>query len=209
MTVRITFSAVTLCLALALAGGCGSTVENPDPAPRRAAAELPIPETVRKLGILDFTGPSARLDPWGAAIAGDLFELLDAQVDRFVVSRLHSGEEHKDSVAAVTPSLARKLAQDSGADAVVYGTTMVDVALSSFGEPENTGATRSNDSGPQVACRVTVRFALDEVATGRTIAAVLLTKDASAAGQEVEAGRALARKLLRQCAAEFVAMVSP
>lgn len=209
MTARIPSLVVTLCLALALADGCGPTVKKPGPAARRGVADLPIPEAVKKVGILDFATPSGRLDPWGVAIADDLFELLDAQGGRFTVSRLVAGAESTGGVAPVTPELARKLARESGADAVIYGTTMVDVAISSFGEPENAGAPRSNNSKARVTCRVTVRFGLDEVATGRTIAAVLLPKDASADGQEAEAGRALARKLLRQCAQEFVVMVSP
>ena len=197
--------AVALGLGAGLLGGCGLQVA--PPARGGSEAEFPIPETVKTLGIIVFSDTSAVPYPGGEQVAGELFMALGKPAGPYNVWRYDWAFDHVVQEPLTSEQACRR-ARAIGAEAVVYGTTRVEIAMTSSGDPENPRASRSEGRGAAVTCRVTVRFMLDEVATGRTIASVVLRRDASAPGGGAGAGGELARTLLRQCVKEFVAMIN-
>ena len=201
--------------ALSAAGCARSGVETTVRITHVRAAVLEVPPSVKRLAVAAFwcdTGGSAAL---GRGLADDLVVLLAGRPERYdLLAPADLAPLMCEGVlpGSLGPDSARRLGKLAGADAVLYGSITVAVSKTSSARPETGDAIRSKDgnaAGQTVRCRVSVRFAMDDVATGRTIAAVLLTK----AGREIDgfpaAGDRMVRRLLRECLAEFVAMVSP
>ncbi len=211
MTARMKVFVVALGLMSGLLGGCASPANSPaSPGP---ATEFPIPDTVKTVGIIDFIDTSAVPFVWGKEVAGQLFTLLGKPAGPYNVWRAGAGDlavgQRRPNGLPITSEQACRRARAVGAEAVVYGTTKVQIAITSSPDPESPQATRSEGRPGPIACRVTVRFVLDEVASGRTIASVLLTKAGTTPAGGPAAGRELATKLLRQCVKEFVTMINP
>ena len=213
MAVRTTCVAVTLSLALSITGGCG--VDSPAVTPSSpGAAELPVPPGVRTLGVIGLVDGGRGVESSTWTVEDELLTLL-TDLQRYELKGplwSEAGSTAGDAGQSFSPDTARMIGRSMGVDAVLYVATTVAISETSPPEPETSALVRSSGSGPQVTCRVTARFALDEVARGATIAAVLLTKESkgfSRPGDAARGGREMAHSLLRQCAREFVAMISP
>ena len=177
--------------------------------------DLAVPPSVKKLAVVEFGCDAGGAAVSGRGLADDLVVLLADPPERYDLlgpADLEPLLAEGAFVRPLGPDAARRLARRAGADAVLYGSLGVTVSRTSSRRPETGERMRSKYAGglaETVRCRVSVRFAMDDVATGRTIGAVLLTKAAEVTDGGAEAGDRAVRKLLRRCAAEYVGMVSP
>ena len=171
------------------------------------ATSLEVPPSVRRLAVVTFWPDAGAATGRKYGLADDLVVLLADPPGRYDLVSLPG-----PAGGPLGPGAARRLAKGAGADAVLYGSATVAVSKTSSPRPETGDPVRSSvveTSSEVVACRVSVRFAMDDVATGRTIAAVVLTKaDRVTDGSPGTADRTV-RRLLRRCSVEFVRLIGP
>ena len=194
-------------LACSFAVGCGC--ETAVRISHVRGAGLEVPASVRRLAVVVFSCDSVTPPGPGRALCNDLAALLADPPGRYDLVSLASPALPGSPLG---PGEARRLAKRENADAVLYGSITVAVSKTASPRPETSDPTRSKiDSavGEVVDCRVSVRFAMDEVASGRTIASVLLTKSDRVTDGPPGAGDRTVRDLLRRCSAEFVRMIGP
>lgn len=218
MTGNVRLSIAVGLAALSVLGlGCGGDQATVRITERHAAA-LGIAPSIRRVAVATFLGPAGREAAWGRALANDLTVMLADPTGRYELTGPAAVAAYLDEAAPGGPGgpggpdSARRIGKRAGVDAVLYGTVAVAVSETSPGHPETGPGVRSNSRRPArrtALCRASVRFVMDEVATGRTVAAVLLTKEARIPREGAADGDEAVRDLLRRCAAEFVATISP
>ena len=175
------------------------------------AAALEVPASIRRVGVAAFGGVGGDQGRWGRVLADEVAALLREAPGRYAVlgpaemaSFLPEGAPRP-----LGPDSARRLGKRAALDAVLYGSLAAGVSETSPHHPETAPGVRSNSERPAgrtAWCRVKARFAMDEVATGRTLAAAVLTRDARLPHRGPAGAEAAVRELLTRCAAEFVAM---
>jgi len=174
-------------------------------------AVLEVPPSVRTLAVTSFWCDTDRSGGVGRGLAEDLVELLGDPPGRYDLV-VPADLRPQVPPGPLGPDSAQRVASRTGADAVLYGSASVAVSETSAPRPETRGAVRSKDGrgvGRTVTCRVSVRLAMDEAPTGRTLAAVVLTESCRVVDVDPGAGARAARELLRRCAGEFAEMITP
>jgi len=197
-------------------------------------AEYQIPVTVKRLAVAQFVGKTNEDARWAHVASDRLVGALNAagkRDKRYELCRPKRLEaimdEHGLAPIADADS-ARKLGRLADADAIIYGTVSV-VVRDQRGKRKNFAA----DAGAEEpflkrCCLVDIRFTMNDVDTGGTIAAFAIPReyDSEKPGKrgqgvfdEVRSGRRGAggpgspqrviRRLIGECVDAFVAKISP
>jgi tetratricopeptide (TPR) repeat protein len=165
-----------------------------------------IPDSVARLAVAEFSaeGPPEG-EGWGVLVAHQLAEAIDkAELPHRlkILGPQAAGAPTQPAGARLVvtdTASAAAFGESAGADAVAYGT----VAVTWAEGPKDADA-------PAGQCIVTVRFVIDDVQAGRTLAAATFSRryppDDS---RSSTAGREVVEELLAQCVDQFVAWLCP
>jgi tetratricopeptide (TPR) repeat protein len=155
--------------------------------------------------VAEFQGPPDS-DNWGKIVAQRLAEAMDkAQLPHRlkILSPQFAGAPTQPAarrIVVTDTASAAEFGKSIGADAVAYGTVAV------------TWADWPKDSDAQVGqCVVTVRFVIDDIQAGRTLAAAAFSRRYPPDDSRTSpaAGREVVEELLAQCVDRFVAWLCP
>lgn len=218
------------CLFLA---GCGSkyVVELRYDKP----AKYTIPLSIKRLAVAEFGGQS-RLDRKWGEIASDR---LAAELDRFnrkykryeLLERARLKailDQHDLEAAIMDPAAAGKAGKLAKADALIYG----NVKVSSRDEQATRTSVDPRTLRPKTVrytkryCMAAVTFTMDDVNTGKILATESLTREYDSdedkkaglagvgkalgvGGDKLPPADQVISRLIEQCVAEFVSMISP
>ncbi len=173
-----------------------------------------IPDSVTSLAVVEFQGPPDS-EGWGNIVAQRLAEALEkAELPHRlkILAPQAAGPATQPAarrLIVTDTTSAAALGESIGADAVAYGT----VAVTWAEWPKDADAAdRPGPPDAQVGqCAVTVRFVIDDVKAGRTLAAAAFTHRYPSDGSRpsAAASREMVEELLAQCVDRFVAWLCP
>lgn len=195
-------------------------------------AEYEIPEAVKRIAIAEFGGPSDEDKKFGNIAADQLASQLDAygkQFGRFELvdrKRLAAILEERDMQMAISDSNeAAKVGKLANVEAMIYGT----VTTSWRDEPATKMSIDFATRQPKTVhytkryCMASVNFTMDDVRTGKTLAAVTLTQEFDSdkdsgggfikkmgfGGDSLPPPDQIINRLIQDCVTQFVQKVSP
>ncbi len=218
------------CVLLA---GCGSkyVVELRYDRP----AKYMIPERIKRLAVAEFGGKNARDRQWGE-VASDR---LAAELDRFnrkynryeLLERARLKailDQHDLEAAIMDPAAAGKAGKLAKADAMIYGNVKVTARDERATRKTFDPLSRSMKTVRYTKryCMAAVTFTMDDINTGKILATESLTREYDSETDKKSGaggiGKALGfgggtlpptdqviSRLIEQCVAEFVSMISP
>ena len=198
-------------------------------------AKYTIPLRIKRLAVAEFGGKSARDRKWGEIAA----DRLAAELDRFnrkykryeLLERARLKailDQHDLEAAIMDPAAAGKAGKLAKADAMIYG----NVKVSARDERATRTGMDLRTMRPKTVrytkryCMAAVTFTMDDINTGKILATEPLTREYDSdedkkpgaagigkalgfGGDKLPPTDQVISRLIEQCVAEFVSMISP
>lgn len=216
---------VVLALAIS-APGCGEPPRTVKISYARSARCV-IPNSVKRLAVLQLVGKSSQDRKWGDIAVEKLSACLSdvrhryGRYELYEHKRLKNIVDEREMALVMDPTVARKIGRLANVDAVVYGTILVTTRDEKVRQWGVLPALRRS-------CSVVISFTMDDVGTGRTLTSVSVTREYDSAagdggqGSRVDAAMKRVRgpgapqpvatavnRLIDECIKEFMGKISP
>ncbi|HOF18869.1 MAG TPA: CsgG/HfaB family protein [Phycisphaerae bacterium] len=222
-------------VVLAFLTGCGESGKGIQISYQRPA-EFQIPEKIRRVAVAEFGAKTAEERQWGEIAADCLTSALDAYNKKYNRYQLYERKRLKEilgeqqlQMAISDSASAMKMGKIADVQAMIWGNVSVvhrdEQATRTAFDPLR--RTTKTVTYTKRYCMAAVSFVMDDVTTGKTLAAVQVTREYDSESDSKKSGGAkigkmlgfggsdlppseqVLRKLIEQCVEVFLSKVSP